>query len=284
MVTTQFSLPVKIHAAHWAASFIAIFYGFAKLNGAQFTILDSELARPLGDVSGFWLTWHYFGYSPVYGSLIGVVQIIAGVLILVPRASLLAALILFPLSANILLIDIFYGVALSGTAAALLLLSMVLITLVPHVPRLKEALLLNAPVRPTTGTSAGLLLLLVGCWSGTWWIANRNNRAPTPIDGVWSVTDDTSSERVRWQYVFFERNRAHLAVFRAADGVELRRHFEVNGDRIQVWERWLAKGDLTMQGRITPDGAVILDPLAGGRLVLQRAARRRPSRLPNLGP
>ncbi len=36
-----------------------ILYGFAKLNGSQFTILQSELDKPLGEVSGFWLTWYY---------------------------------------------------------------------------------------------------------------------------------------------------------------------------------------------------------------------------------
>ena len=47
--------------ARWVAATICILYGFAKINGSQFTVLDSELTKPLGDVSGFWLTW-YFGY------------------------------------------------------------------------------------------------------------------------------------------------------------------------------------------------------------------------------
>jgi hypothetical protein len=48
--------------------------GFAKLNGAQFTILDSQLDRPLRDVSGFWLVWYFFGYSKIHGSLIALIQ------------------------------------------------------------------------------------------------------------------------------------------------------------------------------------------------------------------
>ena len=53
-----------------------IVYGFAKLNGAMFTILQSELDKPLGEVSGFWLTWYYFGYSVAYSSLVAWAQII----------------------------------------------------------------------------------------------------------------------------------------------------------------------------------------------------------------
>ena len=71
--------------ARWIAAVICILYGFAKLNGSQFTVLDSELTKPLGEVSGFWLTWYYFGYSPVYGNLLALIQIGGGIL-LVSRA------------------------------------------------------------------------------------------------------------------------------------------------------------------------------------------------------
>lgn len=52
----------------YVVAFLVITYGFAKLNGSQFTILDSELDKPMGQVSGFWLTWYYFGYSKFYGN------------------------------------------------------------------------------------------------------------------------------------------------------------------------------------------------------------------------
>jgi len=40
----------------YGAALVLLVYGFAKINGSQFTILDSELDKPLGQVSGFWLT------------------------------------------------------------------------------------------------------------------------------------------------------------------------------------------------------------------------------------
>jgi hypothetical protein len=40
------------------AAFVVLVYAFAKINGSQFTILDSELDKPMGEVSGFWLTWY----------------------------------------------------------------------------------------------------------------------------------------------------------------------------------------------------------------------------------
>src|SRR5918993_5347848 len=108
--------------ARWIAAVLCIVYGFAKINGSQFTVLDSELSKPLGEVSGFWLTWYYFSYSPAYGTLLASLQIAGGVLLIIPRTALAGALVLFPVAANILLIDLFYGVGLGGTLAAAVLL------------------------------------------------------------------------------------------------------------------------------------------------------------------
>src|SRR2546423_13924738 len=93
----------------FVASFI-ILYVFAKLNGSQFTILDSELDKPMGQVSGFWLTWYYFGYSAVYGNLIGLVQIAGGVLLMFRRTTLLGSCLLLAVITNIILVDIFYQI------------------------------------------------------------------------------------------------------------------------------------------------------------------------------
>lgn len=64
---------------------VVLFYGFAKLNGAQFTILESELDKPMREVSGFWLTWYYFGYSALYGAFVAGVQIISAIMLLFRR-------------------------------------------------------------------------------------------------------------------------------------------------------------------------------------------------------
>src|SRR5436190_16731703 len=112
----------KPPAARWVAVALCLVYGFAKLNGAQFTILDSELTKPLGRVSGFWLTWYYFGFSPIYGSLIALVQIAGAILLAWPRTALVGALLLAPVMANIVLIDVFYRIAFDATVVAIVIL------------------------------------------------------------------------------------------------------------------------------------------------------------------
>src|SRR2546425_12625108 len=108
-------------ALRFGVSFFVIRYGFAKLNGSQFTILTSELDKPMGQVSGFWLTWYYFGYSSVYGNLVGLVQIAGGVLLMFRKTTLLGSCLLLPVVTNIILIDIFYRIALDALLVALLM-------------------------------------------------------------------------------------------------------------------------------------------------------------------
>ena len=49
-------LKVSYIVARYLVSFLILGYGFAKLNGAQFTIIESELDKPMGEVNPFWLT------------------------------------------------------------------------------------------------------------------------------------------------------------------------------------------------------------------------------------
>jgi hypothetical protein len=227
-------------------------YGFAKVNGSQFTVVESELSRPMGEVDGFWLTWFYFGYSPIYGNLIALVQIVGGALLVFPRTSVLAVAILLPVAANIVLVDIFYGIP-GGLPTAILVLVCLIVALSAHVrPLLAAVLLPHQGGRTHVVRLAAIAAIMIGAFGFTWWVANYNNRSPTAIDGVWAVESDTRTvpDGERWTRVFFEYNRAHMAVFRTAAGADAIRHFELADDgELRVWAVWLEKGDLLMQGR-----------------------------------
>jgi hypothetical protein len=256
------------------AALICIFYGFAKINGSQFTIIDSELAKPLGEVSGFWLTWHYFGYSPIYGNLIAAVQIGGGILLVFPRTSLLGALVLLPVAANIVLLDIFYGIPVALPPAVIVLVCLIVI-LATHAARLKQVLLLD-PVRGrgrAAARVAALAAVIAAAYATTWWTANYNNRAPTPIDGIWTTVADerTIPDADRWDRVFFEYNRAHMAVVRNRSGIYDVNHFEIDPEGIvRIWDQWISKGTLLMEGRREADGRIRLRPAgqAGGAAVV----------------
>ena len=235
-----------------------LIYGFAKLNGSQFTILDSELDKPMGQVSGFWLTWYYFGYSPFYGNFIALVQIAGALLLTIRRTSLLGASILAPVLANIVLIDVFYRIALDATLVAIGLLAAMLAIIAPHTPALRAALLpdqlpstLSMPA--AAKWSIRIAMLTVAC-GFTYWVANYTNLAPTVLDGTWDVRQvkpESATNQVP-ATVFFEYNRAFMVVFKARDGSYATHHFEISPDRhLGIWDRWLSKGHQLFAGDFT---------------------------------
>ncbi|PJJ02971.1 hypothetical protein BX264_3338 [Streptomyces sp. 2333.5] len=129
---------------------VLLFYGFAKINGAQFTVLDSELDKPMGKVSGFWLTWHHFGFSPVFGTVIAVGQIVLALLLCWRRTTLLASCIGLGMMTVILLIDVTHGVDFQGTAMASLTAASLGFIVAQHRLRLHDGLPIWRPIGTTS--------------------------------------------------------------------------------------------------------------------------------------
>lgn len=244
--------------ARWVVAVIAVTYGIAKLNGSQFTVLDSELDKPMGSVSGFWLTWYYFGYSPIYGNFIALVQVVAGLLVTHPRFALAGALVLLPLATNIVLVDIFYAVDLGALLVALLMLGLLVRIVAPHARRLIDAVVPASAGRRGAGrTFVAPLGLILGAFALTYWTANYNNRAPTAVDGVWEPNPQGAQSA--FERVFFEYNRAHMVVLKDTSGTYERHHFELEPDgRLRIWEEWLSRGRLLFEGAFTPPDRIRL--------------------------
>jgi hypothetical protein len=106
---------------YWLAFEISI-YGFAKILKTQFQTPDYRLDMPLGEVSGFGLTWYYFGYSYILAVIIALFQIGGSILLLYRRTTLLGTIILLPVLFNILLINVFYDIAVGAFINSVLFL------------------------------------------------------------------------------------------------------------------------------------------------------------------
>jgi uncharacterized membrane protein YphA (DoxX/SURF4 family) len=88
-----------------AGTFIS--YGYSKLVGSQFGLNAAQAALPVGQLGLFKLSWYLFGQEP-FKSFVGITQVVAGLLLLWNRTVLLGALLLLPIAANVLVIDITY--------------------------------------------------------------------------------------------------------------------------------------------------------------------------------
>lgn len=254
----------RIAARYFVALFMLL-YGFAKLNGAQFTILDSELDRPMGQVPGFWLTWYYFGYSSGYGTMIALAEIGGGLLLLSRRTTLLGALVLLPVLANIILVDIFFRIDGGAFLVAVAMMIALLVILKPHAAELWQTVYARparaAAERPLSrGRTAGWAVLCVAMVAGmagwTYYVANYNNVLPTPLDGAWRVVDRPPALAADVpSTIYFERTRAWMAVFRYPDR-EATHHFEVDTARqsVAIWRDWLSKGPQLFDGTYALQG------------------------------
>jgi hypothetical protein len=120
--------PAYLEWLRYISAYLILTYGTRKLIwGGQFA-LGSLSSRPVGSLSGFELTWFYYGHSHAYGIILGLTQILGGVLLLFRRSALIGAALLAPVMANILMINIFFHIALGAEiAAAFLLGSMMLL-------------------------------------------------------------------------------------------------------------------------------------------------------------
>ncbi|HET6763505.1 MAG TPA: hypothetical protein VFH27_07525, partial [Longimicrobiaceae bacterium] len=237
--------------------------------------LDSELDKPMRDVSGFWLTWYYFGYSAVYGGMIALAQIGGALLLTFRRTALLGACLLFGIVSNIVLVDVFYDVDGSALAMAVVLWCCLAAILSDHKRELLRLFWTSRATPAASPVSRRRLAVAVRgtmvafAFGVTYWAANVNNRSPTALDGRWEVVAATGEASSLPMRVYFERNRAHMAVFRYADRWETH-HFEVDPTAhvLRIWTEWLDKGPQIFSGSYRLAGDVLeldgrFDPAAG---------------------
>ena len=85
----------------WMRYFCAVLlymYGASKLAHFQFN-RQAELAnRAVGSLTGYQLTWFYFGYSRIYACILGLTQVLGATLMLFRKTTLLGALAMLPVA------------------------------------------------------------------------------------------------------------------------------------------------------------------------------------------
>lgn len=250
-------------ALRYYAAFTLFTYGFAKLMGAQFTVLDSQLMRPMGEVSGFWLTWYYFGYSPVYSAIIAFTQIGGAVLLCFRRTALLGAFVLLPVMVNIVCVDVWvirFGASSGALHNAIYVLAALVAICAFHVGDMYRFFLCRREgfalfVKGRWWIAAIQIVIMAGMLAYTahngYWEANVNNRRPTPIDGAWHVTNVGPAMPGVPDWIYFEYNRAHKTVFQYPDGKQEPHDFRVDPQThsLMISQQWFYPGtDVVFDG------------------------------------
>jgi len=89
---------------------IILMYAFGKIVGTQFFSQPSVYDRPVSSLSGFELTWYYYGYSYWYGVFLAGSQITAALLLFFRRTTRLGILLYLAIIGNIVVLDFAYDI------------------------------------------------------------------------------------------------------------------------------------------------------------------------------
>jgi hypothetical protein len=81
-----------LEGLRYICAFLLYFYGVSKLAGHQLTVPPDMAKTPVGSLSGYWLTWYYYSYSPVYKDILGLTQIAGASLLMFRRTTLIGAM------------------------------------------------------------------------------------------------------------------------------------------------------------------------------------------------
>ena len=217
-------------------------YGAIKVIKVQFPDLFLwRLLSSYGDSSPTGLLWSFMGYSRTYNLFTGLVELVGGALLFVPRLATLGALISVGAMANVFMLNVSYDVSVKLYSFNLLLMGVYLMA--PEGRRLLNVFVLNRVAEPVPHPrlfqkkwlNAGVLvaqLVLLLCLGGADLYQSHKrytesgDGAPAPaLYGVYNVDEfivdgqarpAVFTEEGRWRRVTFERY--NLAAIFSADG------------------------------------------------------------------
>jgi len=126
-----------------------LIYGFVKLFPMQMPFPSlSRLVEPYGNFSPMGSLWYFIGASPAYEMLCGSAEVLGGLLVLIPRTTMLGALVCAGVTSQIFILNMTYDVPVKQLSLVLLLMSLFLAA--PEFARLRDFFLRDRAVGPST--------------------------------------------------------------------------------------------------------------------------------------
>ncbi|MFB8281302.1 DoxX family protein [Nocardia colli] len=231
-------------------------FGFAKLIPTQMpgpTL--AQLLQPYGDFSPASVLWLQIGSSYPYEMALGAVEVVAGLLLFVPRTAVLGAVVSLASMAQVLLTNMTFDIPEKVLASHLLLISVFL--LAPYLRRLVDVFVRQRDCTPLTQPALfadgrkNRIALWIQVALGIWvalgcgydrWVVWQDQYGPaspkSELYGIWDVRDFTldgqsvpplTTDQNRWQRLVFDDPKA--ATYQRMNGelVPVRADFRPNG-------------------------------------------------------
>ena len=187
-------------AVRYTLALVFVIYGFAKFFRTQlYEPLLTWQDTPAGQLSGFELTWTFFGTSYPYAFFIGLSQVGCAVLLLFRKTQLLGALGLFPIVGNIVFVNFAYGIPVKLNSMVFLVMAAFLV--LSEFGRLKAFFWDNRPAPPrqdpvfkpkarrVARIAKGVCIAVIfgGTFWQAQWMTSDKPYVEHPVFGIWEV-------------------------------------------------------------------------------------------------
>lgn len=230
-------------------------YGAYKVIQSQFPGPGYEdLLQPIGDSSPMGLLWRFMGASPAYNAFTGAAEMLAGLLLIARRTTLLGALVSVAVLGNIFMLNMSYDVPVK--LYSFHLLAMAVFLTLPDLRRLADLFLFHRKVEPVRlqpllpawfhghalVLRAAFLLGVAGlALSASYEGATKyGHLAPRPpLHGLWEVDEfemdgkilpPLTTDPVRWRRVAFE-NPEMITLHLMGDSGDARQYYRLVLDK-----------------------------------------------------
>jgi len=213
--------PDYARLSRWLRVYIRIVLGATLIGYGAYKVIKTQfpapffftLMEPYGEASPMGLLWTFMGFSTSYNVFTGLVEMIGGGLLFVPRLTTLGGLISAAAMTNVFILNMSYDVPVKLYSFHLLLMAVFLIA--PDFGRLLKVFILNRPAEPLndpplfTRVLANRIALGVQLAAGLAFVAISLNqsyqaskqygaRAARPaLYGIWNVDEFTADGAVR---------------------------------------------------------------------------------------
>jgi len=260
-------------------------YGMTKVIPTQFPPPSlTALVTPVGDLTLSAMLWASIGASPAYEIFTGCVELLAGLLLLTPRTTLLGALIGLGAVVQVFVLNMTYDIGLKLISFHLIVLALVLIA--PDASRLADVFVRHrpagiatepAPLRSRRGNRLALAVqlafgaYLVGMYAYinvSYWQVAGGGAPKSALYGIWNVETLAIDGEIRAPQVNDYDRRWRRVIFDAPDAVVVQRtddSFARYGASIDAGRGTVA---LTKGGSRTWAAALRFDQPSPDRLVL----------------
>lgn len=227
--SSAFNSP-QIHAwfqgiIRYCLAFFLSIYGFAKLFHLQFVTSYHLQDSIVSTLNGTELTWNYFGHSDQMGFIIGICQVLGGVLLLFRRTTLAGIAVLLPIMLNVVLINQFYQISVGAfinsviyTLGLIYLLTLYSTELMALLSKYKN----NLPVVVHPILRNIFRVLSIGLACGFVLFVSNKSKSTVPYYGKWEVEqmirngkqvpeNEWVQDSTAWKVIYFEqRNLAYF--------------------------------------------------------------------------